>query len=222
MASYPDIQSMQHITDKQIESHAGRGVILCNICDEPLSSHTFATHPVSQTFVNWMRSVGYPFEDQTADSSLASGTNWLCSVTGEFISLRALTQEGRDKVLFLNISLSDAPWHELQRVTLVRYQWPTSQTVHPISSLPARILQRLAPCTQNLSDTDFFIRKAIGWALREYAKTEPQWVLAYIREHRDDMSGLTAREATKHLEVWQKGLPKVTTRFPVRASKTRR
>jgi len=56
-------------------------------------------------------------------------------------------------------------------------------------------------CTQNLSDGDFFIRKAIGWALREYARTDPLWVVAYVGEHRDDMSGLTAREATKHLDL---------------------
>jgi len=56
-------------------------------------------------------------------------------------------------------------------------------------------------CTQNLTDPDFFIRKAIGWALREYAKTEPRWVLAYVQEHRDHLSGLTLREATKHLNV---------------------
>jgi 3-methyladenine DNA glycosylase AlkD len=28
----------------------------------------------------------------------------------------------------------------------------------------------------NAAHTDFFIRKAIGWALREYAKTDPDWV----------------------------------------------
>lgn len=56
-------------------------------------------------------------------------------------------------------------------------------------------------CSQNLSDTDFFIRKAIGWALREYAKTDPQWVLAYVHDHRDSMSGLSLTEATKHLDV---------------------
>jgi len=56
-------------------------------------------------------------------------------------------------------------------------------------------------CTSNLSDPEFFIRKAIGWALREYAKTEPQWVMGYVREHRDQLSGLSIREATKHLDV---------------------
>jgi 3-methyladenine DNA glycosylase AlkD len=54
-------------------------------------------------------------------------------------------------------------------------------------------------CTENLADTKFFIRKAIGWALREHAKADPQWVRAYVAEHRDKMSGLSTREATKHL-----------------------
>lgn len=56
-------------------------------------------------------------------------------------------------------------------------------------------------CTQNLSDPDFFIRKAIGWALREYGKTDPQWVLDYVDVHRKEMSGLSIREATKHLDT---------------------
>ncbi|MFV2000610.1 MAG: DNA alkylation repair protein [Acidimicrobiia bacterium] len=56
-------------------------------------------------------------------------------------------------------------------------------------------------CTQNLADTEFFIRKAIGWALREFAKTDARWVVAYVHEHRGGMSGLTYREATKHLDL---------------------
>jgi 3-methyladenine DNA glycosylase AlkD len=54
-------------------------------------------------------------------------------------------------------------------------------------------------CTSNLEDTEFFIRKAIGWGLREYAKTDPDWVRAYVGAHRDEMSGLSYREAMKHL-----------------------
>jgi 3-methyladenine DNA glycosylase AlkD len=54
-------------------------------------------------------------------------------------------------------------------------------------------------CTANLADTAFFIRKAIGWSLREQAKTDPGWVGAYVAEHREEMSGLSVREATKHL-----------------------
>lgn len=51
----------------------------------------------------------------------------------------------------------------------------------------------------NIHDTDFFIRKAIGWALREYAKTDPDWVLAFVRAHEAELSGLSTREALKHL-----------------------
>lgn len=44
---------------------------------------------------------------------------------------------------------------------------------------------------------EFFVRKAIGWALREFAKTHPQWVLAFVADH--DLSPLSEREATTHL-----------------------
>lgn len=56
---------------------------------------------------------------------------------------------------------------------------------------------------QNLEDSmhgrEFFIRKAVGWALREYARTDPAWVRVFVAEHGSRMSGLSRREATKHL-----------------------
>jgi 3-methyladenine DNA glycosylase AlkD len=54
-------------------------------------------------------------------------------------------------------------------------------------------------CTPNLGDREFFIRKAIGWALRDYARTAPDWVRGYCSANRSAMSGLSYREATKHL-----------------------
>jgi len=54
-------------------------------------------------------------------------------------------------------------------------------------------------CAARLHEREFFIRKAIGWALREYAKTDPDAVRAFVRAHRDEMSALSIREATKHL-----------------------
>lgn len=51
--------------------------------------------------------------------------------------------------------------------------------------------------TQLASEKEFFIRKAIGWALREYAKTNPQEVKSFV-EH-TPLSGLSRREAMKHL-----------------------
>ena len=48
-------------------------------------------------------------------------------------------------------------------------------------------------------ETDFFIRKAIGWALRDYARTRPDVVRAFLAQHAQALSGLTRREAGKHL-----------------------
>lgn len=49
------------------------------------------------------------------------------------------------------------------------------------------------------SESDFFIRKAIGWALRDYARTRPEAVRAFLAQYADRLSGLTRREAGKHL-----------------------
>lgn len=51
----------------------------------------------------------------------------------------------------------------------------------------------------NAADREFFVRKAIGWALRDYARTDPAWVLAFVDEH--PLSPLSTREATKHLRT---------------------
>jgi len=51
----------------------------------------------------------------------------------------------------------------------------------------------------NLDDQNFWLRKAIGWALRDYGRTDPGWVRAEVLRHGDRMSGLSRREALKHL-----------------------
>lgn len=51
----------------------------------------------------------------------------------------------------------------------------------------------------NLADRDFFVRKAIGWALRQYARTDETWVRTFVSVHEDAMSPLSRREAMKHL-----------------------
>jgi 3-methyladenine DNA glycosylase AlkD len=51
----------------------------------------------------------------------------------------------------------------------------------------------------NLGDRDFFIRKAIGWALRAYAWTDPKEVARYVHAHESELSGLSRREALKNI-----------------------
>jgi len=50
---------------------------------------------------------------------------------------------------------------------------------------------------ENIDHPDFFIRKAIGWALRQYAKYKPEKVIAFVNNH--ELSGLSKREALKNL-----------------------
>lgn len=52
-------------------------------------------------------------------------------------------------------------------------------------------------CERQAAHTDFFIRKAIGWALRQYGKTEPDAVRAFVAAHEHELSGLSKREALK-------------------------
>ena len=49
------------------------------------------------------------------------------------------------------------------------------------------------------ADTDFFIRKALGWALRQYARTNPEAVRAYVESRANRLSPLTRREALKRM-----------------------
>jgi 3-methyladenine DNA glycosylase AlkD len=53
----------------------------------------------------------------------------------------------------------------------------------------------------NVADRQFFIRKAIGWALREYAKSNPEAVRHFLGEHQSELSPLSRREAEKHLII---------------------
>lgn len=51
----------------------------------------------------------------------------------------------------------------------------------------------------NLGSTEFFINKAVGWALREYSKTDPQWVKAFADSH--ELSALSRREGLKYIRT---------------------
>jgi 3-methyladenine DNA glycosylase AlkD len=58
--------------------------------------------------------------------------------------------------------------------------------------LLSRYIVRLA------GSREFFIQKAIGWALREYSKTDPAWVLDFVKNH--SLSPLSRKEALKRIK----------------------
>ncbi len=51
----------------------------------------------------------------------------------------------------------------------------------------------------NLDQFEFFINKAIGWALRDYSKTNPDWVREFIEKYKDRLSKLSIKEGSKYL-----------------------
>jgi 3-methyladenine DNA glycosylase AlkD len=80
------------------------------------------------------------------------------------------------------------PW--LRRVAIL------SQLKHRTATDTALLAAAL---DANLDERAFFIRKAIGWALREYSKTDPEWVRDYVETRRHGLSALSIREASKYL-----------------------
>lgn len=51
----------------------------------------------------------------------------------------------------------------------------------------------------NLGDSEFFINKAIGWALRDYSKYNPEWVREFIKKNKENMANLSIRGASKYI-----------------------
>jgi 3-methyladenine DNA glycosylase AlkD len=56
-----------------------------------------------------------------------------------------------------------------------------------------------AYCEKTFPEKEFFIRKAIGWVLREYSKTHPESVRKFLSKHQQRMNNLSIREASKYL-----------------------
>ena len=90
--------------------------------------------------------------------------------------------------IILQWSLSDNIW--LRRVAIDHQLLRKEKTdVH----LMEKIL------LNNLDQTEFFINKAIGWALRDYSKTNPDWVASFIEKNKERMAELSIKEASKYL-----------------------
>jgi 3-methyladenine DNA glycosylase AlkD len=72
--------------------------------------------------------------------------------------------------------------------------------LHQLHYGPATDTERLfGYCTGQAGHQDFFVRKAIGWALRHYARTDPSAVRHFLAENKTTLSPLSLREAAKHL-----------------------
>ena len=96
--------------------------------------------------------------------------------------------EGYDQIM-LEWSKDSNIW--LRRVAIL-YQLSLKDKVDEI------ILDNIL--VNNLGDSEFFINKAIGWALRNYSKFNPEWVREFIEKNKNGIANLSLREASKYLD----------------------
>jgi 3-methyladenine DNA glycosylase AlkD len=101
----------------------------------------------------------------------------------------------------LVIEYTSEVWPEVDRWITEENMWlRRSAIICQVGAKTATDVGRLFRfCETCAGEEEFFIRKAIGWALREYAKTDPNAVADFVASHRDALSGLSFREATKHI-----------------------
>lgn len=95
--------------------------------------------------------------------------------------------EGYDQIM-LEWSKDSNIW--LKRVAIL-YQLSLKEKVDK------QVLERIL--VNNLGDSEFFINKAIGWALRDYSKFNPEWVREFIEKNKNGMANLSIREASKYI-----------------------
>ena len=90
--------------------------------------------------------------------------------------------------LILQWSLSDNIW--LRRVAIDHQLLRKEKT-------DVQLMEKVL--LNNLDQTEFFINKAIGWVLRDYSKTNPDWVARFIEKNKERMADLSIKEASKYL-----------------------
>ena len=96
--------------------------------------------------------------------------------------------EGYDQIM-LEWSKDSNIW--LKRVAIL-YQLSLKEKVDK------QVLERIL--VNNLGDSEFFINKAIGWALRDYSKFNSEWVREFIEKNKNGIANLSLREASKYID----------------------
>ena len=107
----------------------------------------------------------------------------LAKVVGSLI----IRIEGYDQIM-LEWSKDSNIW--LRRVAIL-YQLSLKDKVDK------QVLDKIL--VNNLGDSEFFINKAVGWALRDYSKYNPEWVREFIKKNKENMANLSIREASKYI-----------------------
>ncbi|HEM4974709.1 DNA alkylation repair protein [Streptococcus suis] len=120
---------------------------------------------------------------------LAQSKSWWDSIDGlDKLVGKIVLDNPEAKQTILEWSLDDDFW--LRRIAIDHQLLQKEKT-------DTELLEQIL--INNLNQTEFFINKAIGWSLRDYSKTNPDWVRAFLDTYRSQMAGLSIREASKYI-----------------------
>ncbi|MGI6727989.1 MAG: DNA alkylation repair protein [Anaerovoracaceae bacterium] len=115
--------------------------------------------------------------------------SWWDTVDGlnKFIGYIALNDPKVNDILF-GWSTDENFW--LRRVAIIHQLLFKDKT-------NTELMERII--VNNLGQSEFFINKAIGWSLRQYSKTDADWVREFVEKYRDRLAPLSIKEASKYL-----------------------
>ena len=121
---------------------------------------------------------------------IETAPNWdtLDWIAGKLVSALILSDRHLETRL---VEWSEAPSFWVRRAALLAHLHHREQTN---TELLTETILKLA------HEKEFFIRKAIGWVLRDYSYANPQWVKRFVERYSDLLSGLSRREALKHIK----------------------
>ncbi len=178
----------------------------------------FAEHPLAD-YSAWRDTVLAMFRDASHREA------WYCAVAlAEYRKYRAHARRRESLALYEELVTGSAWWdvvdtvasHLLGPLHAEHPGWMAEQmrawaTDADIWKRRSAILSQLARKDEadlallydciapNMDDREFFIRKAIGWALRQVAWRDPDEVVRYVEAHRERLSPLSKREALKNV-----------------------
>lgn len=124
--------------------------------------------------------------------ALAQQKSWWDSVDGLASVTGAVLRAHADSMPPPQTMMDQALQHESMWVRRIAMTHQLGWRLHTDRERLFGYVLALAP------EPDFFIRKAIGWALRDYARWDPDAVKGFVLAHRSELSALTVREALKH------------------------
>lgn len=124
---------------------------------------------------------------------LAQINPWWDNIDGWVMVIRRWSAKDLQRASWLVNKYSQHPDMWLRRMSII------CQINHKSGEYDQKAL--FSAIENNLWDKEFFIQKAIGWALRDYSEHQPQAVMAFIQLHQQQLSTLAIREATRKINT---------------------